>query len=169
MQTLVAQTGHLSATFGWEYVGVPSVDEIRTSLTDAMKRRDAVATAALRSVLAAISHAETSGKQKRTLTEDDILTVIGREVKKREEAIEAFSGAGRTDRAEMETAERDVLAAFLPARLGDEELTAIVDEVLGSGITEMGPAMRAVMERVKGRADGKLVSELVRSRLASKG
>src|SRR5438874_5485720 len=97
-----------------------------------MKKRDPVATASLRSVLAAISHAETSGKQKRTLTDDDILTVIAREVKKREEAIEAFAGAGRTDRAEAEAAEREVLAAYLPERLSDDELTSIVDEVLAA-------------------------------------
>jgi uncharacterized protein YqeY len=144
---------------------VPSVEEIRAQLTDAMKRRDAVATAALRSVLAAISHASTAGKEKRELSPDDILGVIGREVKKREEAMEAFAAAGRSDRAEAEQAEREVLAAFLPARLSSEELEAIVDEVLATGADAMGPAMKQVMERVKGRADGKVVSDLVKERL----
>jgi uncharacterized protein YqeY len=148
---------------------VPSVEQIRAALTEAMKRRDAVATAALRSVLAAISHAETAGKQKKTLSGEDILAVIGREVKRREEAMEAFAAAGRTDRAETESAERDVLAAFLPARLSIEEVEAIVDEVIAGGASAMGPAMKQVMERVKGRADGKVVSELVRSRLAASG
>jgi uncharacterized protein YqeY len=147
---------------------MPSVDEVRSALTDAMKRRDAVATAALRSVLAAISHAETSGKQKRELSSDDILGVIGREVKRREEAMEAFASAGRADRAQTEEAERDVLAAFLPEKLSPQELDSIVDDVI-AGIADpaMGPVMRQVMERVKGRADGKVVSELVRSRLGS--
>jgi len=145
---------------------MPSVDEIRAALTNAMKRRDVVTTAALRSVLAGISHAETSGKEKRTLSEDEILTVIGREVKKREEAMEAFSAAGRTDRASTEGAEREVLAAFLPEKLSSEELKAIVDEVLATGVDAMGPAMKQVMERVKGRADGKVVSDLVKARLA---
>lgn len=148
---------------------MPSVEQIRAALTEAMKRRDAVATAALRSVLAAISHAETAGKQKKTLSGEDILAVIGREVKRREEAMEAFAAAGRTDRAETESAERDVLAAFLPARLSIEEVEAIVDEVIAGGASAMGPAMKQVMERVKGRADGKVVSELVRSRLAASG
>jgi len=147
---------------------VPTVEEIRSALTEAMKRRDPVTTTALRSVLAAISHAETSGKQKRTLSDDDIQGVIGKEVKRREEAMEAFSAAGRSDRAAAEEAERDVLAAFLPAKLSRTEIEAIVDEVLASfdGPPAMGPAMKQVMERVKGRADGKVVSELVKARLS---
>jgi uncharacterized protein YqeY len=152
---------------------MPSVEEIRAELTGAMKRRDPVATAALRSVLAAISHASTAGKGRHALSDDEITSVIAREVKRREEAMEAFAGAGRTDRAETERAERDVLTAFLPAPLSGEELQEIVDEVLAaggfSGGQAMGPAMKQVMERVKGRADGRTVSDLVRSRLAARG
>lgn len=149
------------------------MDDIRTALTDAMKRRDAVATAALRSVLSAISVAETAGEKKRTLSEDEILGVVSREIKRRDEAAEAFAAAGRKDRAEVESAERDVLAAFMPAPLSAGELEAIVDEVITAGghagPSAMGPVMRDVMERVRGRADGKAVSELVRSRLDAAG
>lgn len=148
---------------------MPTAEEIRAALTDAMKGRDQIATAALRSVLAAISNAETAGKQKRALTSDDIVGVITKEVKRREEAVEAYTNAGRADRAATESAERDVLAKFLPARLTQEELDAIVDEVLDAGAADMGSAMRQVMERVKGRADGKIVSELVRTKLAARG
>lgn len=148
-----------------------SVDDIRAALTDAMKRRDATATAALRSVLSAVSVAETSGEKKRTLSDDEILTVLQREIKRRDEAAEAFAAAGRQDRAETESAEREVLAAFMPTPLDAAELEAIVDEVIQAGgfadPSAMGQVMRKVMERVRGRADGKAVSDLVRTRLAS--
>ncbi len=151
---------------------MPSFEDIRGALTDAMKRRDSTATRALRSVLAAISVAETAGKTKRTLSEDEILAVISRELKRRDEAAEAFAAAGRSDRAEAELAERDVLAAFMPAPLTSPELEEIVDEVLETGAfagpSATGQAMRHVMERVRGRADGKAVSDLVRAKLAER-
>jgi uncharacterized protein YqeY len=137
-----------------------------------MKRRDSTATRALRSVLAAISVAETAGKAKHTLSEDEIVTVLSRELKRRDEAAEAFSAAGRTDSAEREIAEREVIAAFLPPQLDAAEVEAIVDEVLGgggfAGPSAMGQAMREVMARVKGRADGRAVSDLVRRRLVER-
>lgn len=146
-----------------------SVEEIKAALTEAMKRRDAVATAALRSALAAIREAEVAGDEKRELTSEDIEGVLAKQVKRREEAAEAFRDGGRTDRAEQEEAEREVLAAFLPPPLSPEELEAIVDEVLEEedlrGVGAMGQAMGPVMERVGKRADGKTVSQLVRARL----
>ena len=151
---------------------MPSVEEIRAALTDAMKRRDAVATSALRSVLASISVAETAGKTKHALSEDEIQTVLSRELKRRDEAAEAFGAAGRAESAERESAERAVIAAFLPPELSADELESIVDEVLAAGSfagpSAMGQAMKEVMARVKGRADGKAVSELVRARLAAR-
>ena len=148
---------------------MPSVDDIRGALTEAMKRRDSTATRALRSVLAAISVAETAGKKKRTLSEEEILSVLSRELKRRDEAAEAFASAGRNDRADAELAERAVLAAYMPTPLTSAELDEIVAEVLETGgfagPSAMGQAMRHVMERVKGGADGKAVSDLVRKRL----
>lgn len=150
-----------------------SREELRAALTAAMKGRDEVTTSALRMTLAAISQAEAAGAQRRALTEDEIQAVLSREAKRREEAAEAFRAAGRPDRAERELAERDVLATFLPAPLSPAELEAIVVDVLRTGefrgVASMGQAMRVVMERVRGRADGKAVSELVRSRLSTTG
>lgn len=145
-------------------------DRLREDLTAAMKRRDELATSALRMALAGIKEAAVSGKEARELDDDEILKVLGKQVKKREEAAEAFRNAGRPDRADRELAERDVLAAYLPAALTDDELEALVDEVLAegsfSGMAAMGPAMKAVTARVAGRADGKTVADLVRARLS---
>ena len=146
-------------------------DQLRADLTAAMKRRDDVATSALRMAIAAVQQASVAGKEAKDLTDDEILKVLNREVKRRDEAAEAFRNADRLDRADREQAERDVLAAYLPAALSPEELEALITEVLAdggfSGMQSMGPAMKAVTAKVAGRADGKTVSELVRTRLAA--
>jgi uncharacterized protein YqeY len=145
-------------------------DQLRTDLTAAMKRRDELATSALRMALAALKEAAVSGKEARDLDDDEIIKVLAKQVKRREEAAEAFRSADRPDRADRELAERDVLAVYLPAALSDEELEALVAEVLAegdfSGMSAMGPAMKAVTAKVAGRADGKVVSAMVRERLA---
>jgi uncharacterized protein YqeY len=146
-------------------------DQLREDLTAAMKRRDELATSALRMAIAAVKEAAVSGKEARDLDDDEVLKVLAKQVKKREESAEAFRNAGRTDRADRELAEREVLAAYLPAALTPEELEAIVTETLAeggfSGMASMGPAMKAVTAKVAGRADGKTVSDLVRARLAT--
>lgn len=148
-------------------------DQLRTDLTAAMKRRDDVATSAIRMALAGIQEAAVSGKEAKELDDDEILKILAKQVKKREEAAEAFRGAGRDDRADRELAERDVLSVYLPAALSPEELDALITEVLAeggfAGMAAMGPAMKAVTARVAGRADGKIVSTLVRERLAAAG
>ncbi len=145
-------------------------DQLRADLTAAMKRRDDVATSALRMALAAVKEAAVAGKEAKELTDEEILKVLNKEVKRRDEAAEAFRNADRPDRAEREQAERAVLAAYLPAALTPQELDAIVTEALAeggfSGMGSMGPAMKAVTAKVAGRADGKTVSDLVRARLS---
>jgi uncharacterized protein YqeY len=145
-------------------------DRLREDLTAAMKRRDELATSALRLALAGIKEASVSGKEARDLDDDEILKVLAKQVKKREESAEAFRAADRPDRADRELAEAGVLSVYLPAGLTAEELEALVTEVLAeggfSGMAAMGPAMKAVTAKVSGRADGKVVSALVRERLA---
>jgi len=146
-------------------------DQLRADLTAAMKRRDEVATSALRMALAAVKEAAVAGKEAKELTDDEILKVINKEVKRRDEAAEAFRNAERPDRADREQAERDILAAYLPTPLSPDELETIITETLTeggfSGMASMGPAMKAVTAKVAGRADGRTVSDLVRARLAA--
>ena len=145
-------------------------DRLREDLTAAMKRRDELATSALRMALAGAKEAAVAGKEARELSDDDVLKVLAKQVKRREEAALAFRAADRADRADRELAEAAVLSVYLPPALSPEELDLLVDEVLAeggfSGMAAMGPAMKAVTAKVAGRADGKVVSALVRQRLA---
>lgn len=145
-------------------------DRIRDDLGTAIKSRDDVRMSALRMALTGIRNEEVSGKSARELSEEEITTVLRREVKKRREAAEAFDGAGRADRAGRERAESAVLEEYLPAQLSDDELRGIVagaiEETGVDSPKAMGALMRTLMPRVGGRADGSRVADEVRRQLA---
>ena len=146
--------------------------QLKQDLTTAIKARDEVTTATLRMVLTAVTNEEVSGKEARVLTDDDVLTVLGREAKKRRESAEAYDTAERPELADRERAELAVLSGYLPQALSDDEVTAIVaaavETVAGSGATggaAMGAVMKLVTPQVKGRADGGKVAGLVKAAL----
>ena len=145
-------------------------EQIQSDLTAAMKARDELRVSVLRLAVAGIKEARVAGDVVRDLTDDEVIAILAREAKRRDEAAAAFTEAGRADRAERELAERDVLAVYLPAAMSADELAALVDEALAEGgfssPGEMGLAMKAAMAKVAGRADGKAVSALVKARLA---
>ncbi|GAA0318822.1 GatB/YqeY domain-containing protein [Kineococcus aurantiacus] len=149
-------------------------DSLQADLTTAMKARDELRSATLRMVLTAIRSEEVAGKTARVLSDEEVVTVLQREAKKRREAAEAYDGAGRTEQAARERDELGVVETYLPTPLTDEELAGLVDEAViaasSEGLTGMG-AMGAVMARLKGevagRADGKRLSGAVRARLQS--
>ncbi len=120
--------------------------------------------------LTSIANEEVAGKAARDLDDDEVLRLVAREAKRRREAADAFDAAGRPDQAASERAEEGVLAAYLPAPLGDDELTAIVAaavaETGGSGMGAMGQVMKAVTPQVAGRAEGGRVAAEVRRQLA---
>src|SRR6185312_7473324 len=97
-------------------------DQLHTDLTASMKARDALRTSTLRMVLTAITNAEVSGKQVKELTDDDVLTVLGAEAKKRREAATAFTEGDRPELAQKETAEAEILAEYLPEQMGADEI-----------------------------------------------
>jgi uncharacterized protein YqeY len=144
-------------------------EQLRADLTTAMKARDELRTATLRMALTAISAEEVSGKESRVLSDDEVQAVLRREAKKRREAAEAFGAAGRTQQAEREQAEGEVLAGYLPAQLEDADLAAIVADVItrtgASGMKDMGTVMGAANGVVAGRADGGRVAAEVRRQL----
>jgi uncharacterized protein len=144
-------------------------DRLRADLTTAMKGRDELRTATLRMVLAAVSAEEVSGKEARQLSDDEVQAVLRREAKKRREAAEAYAGAGRAEQADRERAEEGVVAGYLPAQLGDADLTALVADVItrtgASGMKDMGRVMGAVQGEVAGRAEGGRVAAEVRRQL----
>jgi hypothetical protein len=144
-------------------------DRLESDLHSAMKARDELTTSTLRMALAAVRTEEVSGKAARTLTDDEVLTVIKREAKKRREAATAFADGGRADQAERERAEEGVLETYLPKQLTDAELSAVVNDALAgmdlSGRSALGPAMKAANAAVAGRAEGGRVAAVVRGLL----
>jgi uncharacterized protein YqeY len=145
-------------------------DRLHADLNAAMKARDEVTTATLRMALTAVTNEEVAGKTARELSDAEVVTVLGREAKKRREAAEAFDGAGRAELADRERAEQAVLDRYLPAPLSDAELGELVAAAIAeSGAStprDMGAVMKLVQPKVAGRADGKRVSDEVRRRLA---
>jgi uncharacterized protein YqeY len=146
-------------------------ERLRADLTTAMKARDELGAATLRMALTAVTTEEVAGKEARELSDDEVLTVLGREAKKRREAATAYDDAGRTELAARERAELGVLDGYLPAQLGDDELAALVDaavaETGASGPQAMGKVMKVLTPQVRGRADGGRVAAEVRRRLTS--
>ncbi|MET0449902.1 MAG: GatB/YqeY domain-containing protein [Aeromicrobium sp.] len=148
-------------------------DQLHSDLTTSMKARDALRTSTLRMVLTAITNAEVSGKEVRDLSDEDIVTVLGSEAKKRREAAQAFAEGNRPELAEKETAEAAILAEYLPAQLSSEEIAVIVTAAVesagaaGQGMKAMGQVMGIVSPQVKGKADGGAVAAEVKRQIGS--
>jgi uncharacterized protein len=146
-------------------------ERLRADLTSAMRARDQVRMRTLRMALSSITNEEVAGTSVRTLSDDEVLKVLTREARKRREAAEAFGAAGRDEQAAAERAEGEVLAGYLPAQLGDDELSvmiaAAITETGASGMPAMGQVMKVVTPRVAGRADGARVAAEVRRRLSA--
>lgn len=112
-------------------------NKIRADLTTAMKAREKERTGTLRMLLAAIQTEETSGS-KHELTDEDVLKVIAREIKKRRESAEVYAEAGRSELADAETNEANILAEYQPQQLDDDELAALVAEAVAQVKAELG-------------------------------
>lgn len=146
-------------------------EQLQSDLTTAIRARDELTSATIRMALTAITTEEVAGKQARTLSDEEVLTVLGREAKKRRESATAFDEAGRGELAERERAEGEVLARYLPEPLGDDEIASLVRDVIAelgvSGPQAMGQVMKEVQPRVRGRAEGGRVAAEVKRQLAS--
>jgi uncharacterized protein len=144
-------------------------DRLNDDLRAAMKSREELTTSTLRLALAAVRNAEVSGVEARDLSDDEVLSVLTKEAKKRREAAAAFADAGRTDQAAKESAEGEILDRYLPAQLSDAEIAELVGGALEAGgfrsKAQMGPAMKAAQAAVAGRAEGGRVAAEVRRRL----
>ena len=144
------------------------IARMEADLRQAMLDRETERRDALRLLLSSLKSAEK--ELQRPLSEEEELQVLQRERKRRLEAAEAFRGGGRAEQAAAEEAELDVLQEFLPEPLGEEELEEIIDDAIAeNGATSMrdfGRVMADVMPQVSGRADGSMVSQLVKEKLA---
>jgi uncharacterized protein len=153
-------------------VGDPALKtQVTEEMKVALKAGDKLRLGALRMFLAAIKNKEVEGSQARELSDDEVREIAAKEVKKRTESIEAFDAAGRTELADKERAEREVLAAYAPPQLSESEVDALIDEAFAAtGATspgEMGKVMGLVMGKAKGKVDGNLVQKKVRDRLGA--
>ena len=147
--------------------------KLQEDLNTAIKAHDKLRSSTLRLTLAAITKEEVAGKEKRELSDDEVLKVITKEAKKRREAADAFAQGGRAESAEREKAEGEVLAEYLPKQLSDEELNDIVAQAVGEaraagaeGPRAMGAVMKIVNPKVAGLAEGGRVAAAVKKLLA---
>jgi uncharacterized protein len=148
-------------------------ETLQADVKAAMLSKDTIALSTLRMILAAITNEEVSGKEARELTDQDIVTVLNREAKKRREASAAYIEANRPELAEVEENELSVIKKYLPEELSTAELESIVTAAIAAasssgqtGPSAMGSVMKIVQPQVAGRADGSQVANLVKQLLA---
>ena len=146
---------------------------LQADLTAAMKARDEVATSTIRMLRSAITNAEVAGTEAVELSDDETISVLQSEAKKRVESAEVYEQNDRPESAAKERAELAVIERYLPAAMGDDELATIVDEEVAAaaangaeGGKAMGMVIKAVRERAGATAEGGRIAALVKSRLA---
>jgi len=144
--------------------------EIQDALKQSLKSGNKVATSALRLFVSEIKYKKIEDLIKGDIPEDKIVGVLNKMMKRYKESIEQFGAGGRQDLVDKEKAEMDILAKYLPAQLSDVEVSKIVAEAItesgASSVKDMGKVMKLALERVKGRADGSLISKLVKEKLS---
>ncbi len=142
--------------------------KINEDLNAAMKAKDAVRVETLRSIRAEILKMDKSGMN-REMNEQEELELLGRQAKMRKESIEMFASAGRQDLVDKESAQLAVINEYLPAQISEGEAQAIVDEIIKStgavSQKDFGKVMGEAMKALKGKMDGKIIQEMVKSRL----
>jgi len=144
-------------------------EKLQADLTDAIRSRNEVVSGTVRMLLAAITNEEVAGKTAKVLTDAEIITVLSREAKKRREAVEAYTQAKRDDLAGKEKAEAAVIANYLPEQLSEDEIKKLIQAAIAEtdakGQAGMGLVMRVLQPKIAGKADGGVVSGLVKSYL----
>ncbi|MFM7623896.1 MAG: GatB/YqeY domain-containing protein [Actinomycetota bacterium] len=145
-------------------------EKLKSDLTESMRNRDEIRSSTLRMILTAIKNEEVSGKEARDLSDAELITVLSRESKKRREAAEAFDQAGAKDRADTERAEGVIIAEYLPKQLSEAEvkdlIASAIKETGANSPAQMGLVMKSLQPKIAGKADGALVSSLVKAALA---
>ena len=145
-------------------------ETLQSDLTEAIRGRNEIISGTIRMVLSAITNEEVAGKEARKLSDAEIITVLTREAKKRREAAEAFESANRPDKAALEKSEGEVIAKYLPAQMSEDEVKNLISAAIAStgaaGPADMGKVMGVLKPQVAGKADGALVSGLVKTMLS---
>ena len=143
-------------------------DRLNEDMKQAMRNQDKFRLSVIRMVRSSIKNIEID--QRKTLDDQEVLDVLNREIKQRKDSLQEFEKAGRQDLVDQLKQELDVLAVYMPQQLSEDEVKEIVQqtiqEVGASSKADMGKVMGALMPKVKGRADGKLVNQIVQQSLA---
>ena len=144
-------------------------EKLQADLTEAIRGRDEVKSGTIRMLLSAITNEEVAGKTAKVLTDAEIITVLSRETKKRREAVEAFTAAKRDDLANKEKAEGVIIAQYLPEQLSEAEIKKMIADAIietnAAGPAGMGLVMKVLQPKIAGKADGGVVSALVKAAL----
>lgn len=146
-------------------------EKINTDLKNSLLNRDELRTSTLRMLIASIKNFEIAkGGAGYSANDEEVLVVIQKEVKQRQESIESFRLGKREDLVQKETQEREILKSYLPPQLSVEEIRALVKGAAGqcgaSSLSEMGKVMSVLMPQIKGKADDSLVSKIVKEELS---
>lgn len=144
--------------------------QLKEELKQAMLARDTEKTSTLRMVISALSYYEIEkGGAGFEATEEDIQAVLQKQAKQRRDSIEQFKAGGRDELAAKETKELELIESYLPQQMSEEEVKKLVDEAIAqtgaASAADMGKVMESLMPKVKGNADGSLVSRLVKEKL----
>lgn len=145
--------------------------QLKDQLKEAMLAKEELRTAVIRFILSGVTYYEINkGGAGYEATDEDVMAVIQKEVKQRKDSIEQFHNAGRQDLVDKEQAELTILETYLPEQMGEEEVRKLVEEAVtstsASAPQDMGKVMGALMPKVKGKADGGMVSRLVKEALS---
>jgi len=138
---------------------------LQADLNAARKQRDKLRTLVISTAISEVRNKEIDSRE--DLDDDGVVQVISRGIKQRKDASEQMRAAGRDELADKEDAQSAVLAEYLPEGMGEDEVRAIVREIIDSGVDQMGPLMGQMMPRIRGRFDGKEANRIVREELAS--
>ena len=138
-------------------------ERLRADLNTARRERDKLRTVVLTTTLSEVKNRQI--EMGREPTDEDVMEVINRAIKKRREAAEQIRAVGRTDLAEKEEQEAELLLPYMPAQLAEAEVRQIVKDAIAGGATNVGAVMGAIMPRLKGRFDGRETNRIVREEL----
>ncbi len=145
-------------------------EKLQSDLTDAIRAKDAVKSGTIRMLLAAITNEEVAGKAAKVLSDAEVITVLSREAKKRREAVEAYTNAKRDDLANKEKDEAAIITLYLPDQLSEADIKQLISEAIAqtnaAGPAGMGLVMKVLQPKIAGKADGGLVSSLVKAALS---
>ena len=145
-------------------------EKLQSDLTDAIRSQDSVKSGTIRMLLAAITNEEVAGKSAKVLSDAEVITALSREAKKRREAVEAYTNAKRDDLANKEKEEAVVIALYLPEQLSEADIKKLITEAIAetnaAGSAGMGLVMKVLQPKIAGKADGGIVSSLVKAALS---